>query len=292
VRATDHSTRSIQATCPIWDPASTAYTNSAVSRKPTISPSKLSTYLACPVKYRWTYIDGRGKWYLRSKSYYSFGTTLHRVLEQFHKTEETGVETTAEMLAAYEDNWIDAGFSSAEEMAEAYHEGKEMLERHVEEHKKRETTARVLFVEKQLKLDMEIFDLTGRIDRVDEHEDGTLEIVDYKTGRDTVEPEDVATDIAMSCYQLLLSRAYPDRPVIATIYALKSGMHASSSMSAADLEQFEADVRLLGGEILTQEYYDLTPRLKRLCHGCDFVPLCRRHPEYAEELGATAASES
>src|ERR1051326_5113827 len=149
-----------------------------MSRKPSLSPTKLSTYLACPVKYRWTYVDDRGKWYLRSKSYYSFGSTLHRVLERFHSSDDAGVETTAEALAAYEENWIDAGFSSAEEMAEAYHEGKEILERHVQDFAKRESAARVLYVEKQLRLDMGLFDLTGRIDRIDEHEDGTLEIVD------------------------------------------------------------------------------------------------------------------
>jgi putative RecB family exonuclease len=231
-------------------------------------------------------VDDRGKWYLRSKSYYSFGTTLHKVLEQFHRADETGVETTAQALAAYEDNWIDAGFSSAEEMAEAYHEGKEMLERHVDDHKKRETTARVLFVEKQLKFDMDLFELTGRIDRVDEHEDGTLEIVDYKAGRDSVTEDDVSTDIAMSCYQLLLAKQFPDRRIIATIYALRSGRHASASMSSEELARFEADVRLLGGEIMTQEYYDLTPRLKRLCEGCDFIALCKRHEDFAEAFEA------
>ncbi len=255
-----------------------------MSRKPFISPTKLSTYLACPVKYRWTYIDGRGKWYLRAKSYYSFGTTMHRALERFHASDDTGVDTTDQVLAAYEDNWIDAGFSSAEEMAEAYHEGKEMLERHVQDYKKRETKGRILFVEKQLKLDMDLFDLVGRIDRVDEHEDGTLEIVDYKTGRDTVSEEDVANDIAMSCYQLLMSREFPDRPILATIHALRSGDHATASLSREELEQLDVDVRRLGGEILTQEYYDLTPRPKRLCEGCDFVPLCRQHEEFAEQL--------
>src|SRR5579862_10058155 len=172
-------------------------------RKPSLSPTKLSIYLACPVKYRWTFIDDRGKLYLRAKSYYSFGTTLHRVLERFHSSDDAGVETTDQVMATYEENWIDAGFSSVEEMAEAFHEGKEMLERHVDEIRKRETTAKILFVEKQLKLDMGSFDLTGRIDRIDEHDDGTLEIVDYKTGRDEVTVEDVANDIAMNCYQLL-----------------------------------------------------------------------------------------
>lgn len=260
-----------------------------MSRKPSISPTKLSLYLACPVKYRWTYIDDRGKWYLRSKSYYSFGTSLHRALEAFHGADGIGVDTTAEVLAAYEDNWIDAGFSSSEEMAEAYHEGKEMLELHVQDYQKRETKARVLFVEKQLKFDMGLFELAGRIDRVDEHEDGTLEIVDYKTGRDDVTTEDVALDIAMNCYQLLLSKEFPDRKVMATIYALRSGAQASNSLSQEELDQFERDVRLLGGEILTQEYFDLTPTLKRLCQGCDFVPLCMRHEEFAEAAEAARA---
>lgn len=231
-------------------------------------------------------MDDRGKWYLRSKSYYSFGNTLHRVLERFYASDDAGVETTSEVLAAYEEHWIDAGFSSAEEMAETYHEGKEILERHVEEFQKRESPARVLFVEKKVKMYFDIFDLTGRIDRVDEHEDGTLEIVDYKTGRDGVTTEDVATDIAMGCYQLMLASEFPDRKIIATIHALRSGVSASASMSADELLQFEADIRLLGGEIITQEYYDLTPRLKTMCHGCDFLPLCRKHPDFAEEFEA------
>ncbi|HTQ10211.1 MAG TPA: PD-(D/E)XK nuclease family protein [Fimbriimonadaceae bacterium] len=252
-------------------------------RKPTISPTKLTTYLACPVKYRWTYVDGRGKWYLRAKSYYSFGTSLHRALEAFQAAAETGVDVTASVLAAYEDNWIDAGFSSAEEMAEAYHEGKEMLERQTQDFVRRESAAKLLFVEKQLRLDMGRFDLVGRLDRVDEHDDGTLEIVDYKTGRESVAEEDVATDVAMGCYQLLLAGEYPGRPIKATIYALRSGLHASASMTASELDQFAKDVRLLGDEIVStehQEYAEFTPRAKPLCQGCDFVPLCRLHEDY------------
>lgn len=253
-----------------------------MARKPTLSPSKLTTYLACPVKYRWTYVDDRGKWYLRSKSYYSFGSTLHRVLERFHDSDDAGVRTTDEVIAAYDESWIDAGFSSGEEMAEAYGEGKAILERHVEEVKKRETTAKVLFVEKLFQLDMDEFKLVGRIDRVDEHSDGTLEIVDYKSGRDHVDEEEVATDIAMSVYQLLVKRKYPDRKIMATIFALRSGAQASASLSDEELDHFERDVKILGLNILSEDYWDLTPVYKPLCGHCDFIPLCRKHEDYAE----------
>ena len=251
-------------------------------RKPTLSPSKITTYLACPVKYRWTYVDDRGKWYLRSKSYYSFGTTLHRVLQKFHDAGDSGVTTQAEVLAAYEESWIDAGFSSAEEMAEAFGEGKQILTRHVQKQLERTTPTRTLFVERQFRWDMGEFALIGRVDRVDEYEDGTLEIVDYKSGRETVSQEEVASDIAMSCYQLLLRKKFPDRPVKATILALRTGESCSHAMTDQEIEEFERDIHTLGLEILNEEYEELTPIYKPLCFHCDFTPLCRKHPEFQE----------
>jgi putative RecB family exonuclease len=251
-------------------------------RKPTLSPSKITTYLACPVKYRWTYVDDRGKWYLRSKSYYSFGTTLHRVLQRFHDAGDAGVTTQTEVLAAYEESWIDAGFSSAEEMAEAFGEGKQILTRHVMLQLERTRTAKTLFLERQFRYDMGEFALIGRVDRVDEHEDGRLEIVDYKSGRETVSQEEVSTDIAMNCYQLLLRRQFPDRKVTATILALRSGDTCSASMTDHELEEFERDIRNLGLEILSEDYADLIPVFKPLCMRCDFLPLCRKHPEFLE----------
>lgn len=251
-------------------------------RKPSLSPSKITTFLACPVKYRWTYVDERGRWYLKSKSYFSFGTTLHRVLERFHDHADAGVTTTEEVLAAYEESWIDAGYASAEEMAEAFGEGREILERHVREMSLRPPEAKTILVEKQLRKDFGEFVLIGRIDRVDEYPDGTLEIVDYKTGRQTVTEEEVATDIAMGCYQLLLRDKYPDRRIQARIVALRSGDSATASLGPEGSDAFERDIHTIGMEILNEDYPELTPIYKPLCPTCDFLPLCRKHPEFTE----------
>ncbi len=228
-------------------------------------------------------MDDRGKWYLRAKSYYSFGSTLHKVLERFHDAGDTGVQTTAEAMAAYEENWIDAGFSNAEEMSEAYGEGKTILEKHIERESKRTVSAETILVERILKCDYDLFRLVGRIDRLDRHEDGTLEIIDYKSGRETVSAEEVAADIAMACYQLLVSKQYPGHPVMATIIALRSGEQASAAMSLEDLAAFEVDICKLGGEIVSSDdFYDRVPVFKRLCRQCDFIPMCRKHEDFIE----------
>lgn len=249
-------------------------------RKPTLSPSKISTYLACPVKYRWTYIDDRGKWYLRAKSYFSFGLTLHKVLERFHNADDSGVQTVHQALAAYEENWIEAGFSSAEEMAEAFGEGKEIISRHIEEALAQPSTAKTIFIEKMLRMDLGEFVLLGRLDRIDEYEDGTIEVVDYKSGRSGVSSEEVATDLAMCCYQLLLRHHFPDRPVCASILALRAGSSATASLTDEDAVRFEEDLKTLGAIILSCDYNELVPTPKDLCPTCDFLPLCKKHPEF------------
>jgi len=180
-----------------------------------------------------------------------------------------------------EESWIDAGFSSAEEMQEAFGEGKEILERYVAADRARPREAKTLFVEKMLRLDYPEFNLIGRIDRVDEYPSGELEIVDYKSGRSGVKSEDVQNDLAMSVYQLLTKRKFPDRPVRATIVALRTGERASYSMSDEELAEFERDIEMLGTQILfTTDFLEVIAKPKALCYECDFLPLCRKLPDF------------
>lgn len=252
------------------------------ARKPTLSPTKITTYLACSLKYRWTYVDPRGKWYLRSKHYYSFGSMLHKVLERFHDSGDQGVQTASDAVTAVEKEWVSAGFETKEQELQALAAGKEIVERYVAASIAAPAEFTTLFLEKMLRADMGAFDLIGRIDRVDEHPDGTLEIVDYKSGRLEVTEEDVAGDIAMACYQLLMSRNFPGRPVIASILSLRTGVKATSSLSAEDLAEFEKDLVILGAEILGVDWTEQRPSLKPGCIGCDFVPLCRQDEDYRE----------
>lgn len=237
--------------------------------------------MACPDKYKWTYVDDRGRWYLTSKSYYSFGTTLHAVLQRFHDSGDTGVTTTEQAVAALEESWIDAGYSSQDEMMQAMAEGKAIVERYVESVATKPVTAKTLWIEKTLRLDLGQFVLLGRIDRVDEHEDGTLEIIDYKSGRSGVSENEVASDLAMGCYQLMVRDQFPDRPVMATIIALRTGESASARLSDAEASEFRQDIAFIGQEILARDYDGLTPVKKSLCDDCDFLPLCQKHPEFA-----------
>src|SRR5438067_4348751 len=82
-------------------------------RKPTLSPTRIGTYLECAVKYKYIYADKIGRYYTRARAGYSFGSTLHHVLQQFHEQGET--HSAEEMVSEMEERWIGAGYGSEEE---------------------------------------------------------------------------------------------------------------------------------------------------------------------------------
>jgi RecB family exonuclease len=191
------------------------------------------------------------------------------------------VQTTGEALAALDENWVSAGYSSPEEAAEALAEGRELLESHLQSPSAVFPGARVLYVERQLRKPMGVFDLVGRIDRVDERADGSLEIIDYKTHRKP-DQEEVLHDVAMNVYALLLRDSEPGRRILTSILSIASQERVTAEPSAELLDEFERDVAALGTEIVAREFHEVEPQPKDLCERCDFLPLCRRHEAFEE----------
>lgn len=253
-------------------------------RKPTFSPTKLTTYLDCALKYRYIYHDKIGRFYLKARSYYSFGTTLHHVLQDFHG--QGGTQTAEEMQTALVSSWVGAGYETTEQEQEHRERGEEIVTAYHAAHQERQAAEiETVATEKTITADMGDFKLSGRIDRLDRHADGTLEIIDYKSGRWETTPEEVAADLAMSVYQLILKKLYPDNDVIATIYCLRSGITASVMMEPEALADFEQDIRTICGEILTRDdWQDLLPSPVDSCPTCDFLPRCSRFWRAADDI--------
>ena len=255
--------------------ARAASARASIPRKPTLSPTRIRTFLECAVKYRSVYIDKLGKFYLRSRAGFSFGSTLHHVLQEFHQ--EGATHTPEEMVTRLETNWIGAGYESAEQEQTHRTAGEQIVQAYHAAHRERaEQRVETWATEKTITSDMGRFKLTGRVDRIDRHADGRLEIIDYKSGRQETSAEEVAGSLAMNCYQLILRRLYPDTPVFATIYCLRSGYQASYALEGETLNTFERDLIELGHTILDTDYAPLTPERVPACDDCDFYSRCSR----------------
>lgn len=256
-------------------------------RKPILSPTRLTTYLACPVKYRWTFVDPRGKVFQRAKWYYSFGISLHRALEELYKGERDGVPVVAEAVERLEENWVSAGYSSPDEAEEALAEGRSIIASFVEAEVGRTAEVEVLDVERRIQLDMGEYILLGVVDRINRLDNDTIEVVDYKSLREGTAEDDVRFDVAMNVYQLLVRSIFPAKRYLSTIVALRTGEATSVEVTEAEVAEFRTALNALASEILHREFDEIEPRPKAICATCDFLRLCRKHPHFEEAFADT-----
>jgi len=208
---------------------------------------------------------------------FAFGANLHRALEFFHTAGGAEKLSPDEFREALERLWSDAGFESAQQSEAFKQHGHELASQYYQAQAAQPTEAVVLFTERTLRRDMGRYILTGRIDRVDEHPDGALEIIDYKSGRIEVDEEQVRNDLALHCYALLLQEIYPDRPLWIAIYALRPNKKVAVPLDADALVEFRDLLDALVAQILDEDWDLLTPRWIPHCAGCEFLELCVRH---------------
>lgn len=262
-------------------------------RKFVVSPTKLRMYQRCACEYRLEYIDKIGRFYHRARPGFAFGHSLHRALDAFHGAGGAEAVTAEALTESLQEVWVAKGYGNeAQEDAfrseglrilQEYHEAQTgareaAVQAAVEAGEEPPEPPHLLWTEKTLRIALTPdVALTGRIDRVDEHPDGTLEIVDYKSGRETVTEEDVAGSLALSIYQLLIKRAMPERRVFATLVALRTGAQASAELDDDALNELEAECTEQGESIRTRDWEAVLPVINEHCPYCDFLPHCARY---------------
>jgi RecB family exonuclease len=237
-------------------------------RLPRFSPTRLSLYILCPRAYSLYYQAG-----LRWGSFtpgFAVGTSLHRTLQSFHDRGGAGQVPLVELQETLRAHWNAAAFSSAAEAAAELASGEAALERYhaLETEPGRET----LWTEKTLQHRYDDYILWGRIDRLDRRPDGSLEVIDYKSGRRTTSEEEVRASLALQVYQLLVARENPGVPVYAGIHCVRSGDHAAVKRSDEELNVIEAELGKLVPRILADEQMAATPGWP--CRDCAYPRIC------------------
>ncbi len=241
---------------------------------PIFSPTKISTFIECPTKYKYVYVDRIGRFYQKPHAYFSFGTTLHQVLQAYHSP--GGEQSVEFLLSQLDDRWISAGYESVDEEREYRMRAEEVLRLYHQRALERAGTVVTDSVERNLSLNLGTFKLSGRIDRIDVHPDGTVEVVDYKSGRDDVTTGDVYGSLAMRCYMLLASRTMLATDIIGTIIALRTCRSASVAITHEQLQQTADEITNLANTILTTNITAVEPVRIEVCDKCEFLSRCQR----------------
>ena len=130
-------------------------------RKPELSPTRIRTFLDCPMMYRLEYVEKIGKFYHRARAGLTFGSTLHQTLQNFHEEGGSAVVSAPELIARMETVWQSQGYEdAAHEQAHKDAAAQILTTYHAASEARAEAT-RTFLTEKMLKWDMGLFVLTG-----------------------------------------------------------------------------------------------------------------------------------
>jgi putative RecB family exonuclease len=118
--------------------------------------------------------------------------------------------------------------------------------------------------------------LKGRIDRVDKEADGSLHIIDYKTGKMPAE----INQLQLHIYALILSKKQ-DLPLRKASYLyLEAGKLQTIELTPTDLAQATSYVINMVDKICAETEYSATPNI--YCWNCDFLEICPSKEEAAK----------
>ncbi len=259
--------------------------------------SQLRSYETCPYQYKLAHILHIPT---KGSASFSFGQTMHATLQNFYiriqelnsakqvslfdapvKSSNTAtavatgikVPTLDELLKIYEASWLPDWYKSEHQREEYYDKGKDILRIFYKSHEGNWTIP--VNLESWFKIKVGKYLVHGRIDRIDQLPDGSLEIIDYKTGK---AKDKLTTDdkeqllIYQIATQELPEYHHIGKPSKLTFYYVNDNLQNSFIGEDKELEKLRE--KLVGTiDKIHSKDFTATPS-QFACEYCDFKDIC------------------
>ncbi len=230
-----------------------------------LSYTQVNTYQRCPQQYQYRFVF---RLPTRPRPQMQFGRILHDTLKDALGSIASDRPLSWEMLeAAYASAWARERFCVPEQAPSLQELGRGYLRRAFEAGDLRKP----LLLEQPFSLVVEGLRVTGRIDRVDRHPDGTYEVIDYKTGS-AKRAVELQRDLQLGVYAMAARDVFRFDPLVLSYFYLETGERVRVDKPPERLKE-DRETLLQVAEGIRAERFPAKPeRLK--CTGCDFRLLC------------------
>jgi RecB family exonuclease len=249
------------------------------------TPTRLSSWLDCPRRYRMSYLDrpppGKGPPWAHN----SLGASIHNALAGWWRL-PFEQRTVAAAGALVDRGWIDQGFADQAQSDRQRERAVAMVEGYVAG---LDPADEPVGVERTVATRTDRIAVSGRIDRLDARPGpaGTeLVVVDYKTGRHLLSTDDARSSLPLALYALAAGRVLrrpchrvelhhlPSGQVLAWSHSDESLARHLSRAEAIAQECAAADEAMREG--LPEPRYDevFPPRPSPACGWCDYLRHC------------------
>jgi len=252
------------------------------------TPTRLSTWLDCPRRYRMSYLDRPVVPKGPPWAHNSVGASVHNALAGWWRLPlpRRTVQAAGGLVTQ---GWISEGFASSAQSGKYRDWARGLVELYVAG---LDPADEPVGVERTVATRTEVIAVSGRIDRLDarpraDGADGTeLVVVDYKTGRHLLSVDDARSSLALALYAVAASRTLHRDCRQVELHHLPSGQvltwthtdetlrrHLGRAEQVAQ-ECAEADERMRA-QLPAADYDEVfPPRPSSRCGWCDYQRSC------------------
>lgn len=241
-----------------------------------LSYSKISSFLSCPLKYHFQY---KKKWATRMTGPLIYGSVIHKVLELFHARYDVKLATEDDLFDLLEERWSSDGFKSPEEEQQYKERARRLLTKYLAEAKANppDVWRTELFAEANIGG----LSVVGQMDRIDREKDGSLTIIDYKTGDKMHEPESLQSDLQANLYYLLGEKTIGKKFKKFFFWYLEHDRKVPVTITDAGRKETEHVIRTVAHRM---QFGEIKPKKGVLCNWCDFYERCPAWKDRPERL--------
>src|SRR2546427_4994960 len=228
-----------------------------------LSYTQVDTYLRCPQMYQYRFVF---RLPTRPKPQMQFGRILHDALKDALGGIDRETSLTWAMVdSAYVSAWAKERFCAPEQAPSLQDLGRTYLRRAFDAGDR----SKPVLMEQPFSLRVDGLRLTGRIDRVDRHPDGSYEVIDYKTGS-AKRAAELQRDLQLGVYALAAREVFRFDPLSLSYYYLETSERVTVDKPQERLEDDRQTIVKVA-EGIRAELFPARPGRKK-CPGCDFRP--------------------
>lgn len=241
-----------------------------------VSYSQLQTFEVCPLHYKLKYLL---KIPTPPSAAQSFGTSVHGALREFYQRHLRGeVVPLTSLDDIIQGTWIAEGYTSKAHERESFLRAKQVIQSFLSS--TFTPTQLPVALETPFQFFVKNIRVGGRIDRVDNFPDGTIEIIDYKTGSNVPSEKDLAKNFQLSIYALAavelrdpLIHRNPEQIKLSLVY-VEEGKKLTTQRSHEELQAAKEEIMSRVEEITNSDFLCSG---SILCATCEFNMLCNVH---------------
>lgn len=244
---------------------------------PRYSPLRFRVFDACRLRYRYQYLD-RISARLRPQD--TAGSLVHRVLCDFFSKLDPEERSGERLVRMFEEGWeaLSPRYLRMEGVDRLRDDSIEQLSRFAAQH---DLSAAPLLVEPYFQVEVALqVTLFGRVDRIDEAEDGSLHVIDYKTGSHSDE-----VDVGQLRLYAIMAEESLGRPVSRlSFWHLDYGLVWTAEFSDEDKRRARSE--MLDAVDRMNAVSEFPANIGPHCGHCPYLYACAERPEIQRRRAA------